>query len=116
MTGELLRLEQAESDFDRNLGWKGLAARADGGAELPLADGFNGLFVEAEAGALDHLNVGGAAIQSDDHHQHNYALILGFAGFVGILRVRAVDAAGHADTIDASAESAAAGAATFARA
>src|SRR5581483_401594 len=106
-------LEQAEGHFDRDQRWNGLAVGAHGGLAAPLANGFDGLFIKAEARALKHRNVGHTAIERNHTLQHNNALVLGFAGFVGILRIRRVEAGRHAHAVDAGAEQATARAAAF---
>src|SRR5215831_2795023 len=111
-----MRLEQAEGDFDGNLYWYDLAAWSGSRAKSPLTNCLDGLFVEAETGTFHHLNVRCAAIRCDDDHQHDNALIFCFAGFIGVLRIWAVDAAGHAHAVDARAERAATSASTFTRA
>src|SRR5207237_8260284 len=108
--------DQTGSKFNRYLTRNALPSRAIGGPELPWPDGFNCFFIQPQAGTLDHLDVGRAAVERNHNHQHNYALILRLARFVRVLRVRAVNAARHTYAINSSSKRAAAGSATLTRA
>ena len=73
-----------------SIGWSdrcGLAIRTYGRAEAPGAYSFDRFFVEAQAKALGHLNVGCVAVGSNDRDQHHRALIFCLHGFVGELRL-----------------------------
>ena len=56
-----LELKQTEGDLDANLFFDGLAV-LEGGTELPTADRFNRLFIEAVSHSFHHLNVTGRSI------------------------------------------------------
>ena len=69
-----------------------LAVGTERGTEAPGANRFDGLFIEAESQSLGNADVGGAAVGGDDGDQQHGALILGFYGFIGKLRLRAIQA------------------------
>src|SRR5579859_5383606 len=108
--------EEAEIDFNRRnrCYWRPIGT--DRWLEAPGTHGFDCLFVQSEACALHHLDVGRMAVWLYDHLQDHNALELGFACVFRILRLRAIHTARVTHSACSRTESAAAGAATGARA
>src|SRR5215471_6366565 len=65
-----------------------------GGLELPLLDGFDGLFIEAHAERANYGDVVRETVGSNDERKNTCALMLGFARSVGVTRLRAFDRSG----------------------
>src|SRR6266403_5216620 len=107
-------LVEMEGDFDLHAAIYRLAAGANGGAHLPILHLRYGLFFQAETGPFEDLRVEYAPIGGNRHVEQHGSLILGLASFVGVLRLRAVDADWGAHAVYAGAEHAAARAAAFA--
>src|SRR5258707_14378694 len=109
-----MALIKVEGDFDLHAAIYRLAAGANRGAHLPILHLRHGLFFQAEAGPFENLRVEYAPVGGNRHVEQHGSLILGLASFVGVLRLRAVDADWRADAVYAGAKHAAARAATFA--
>src|SRR5712692_1800312 len=107
-------LIEVERDFDLHAAIYGLPTGAHGRPHLPILHLREGFFFQAEAGTLDDDGVHYPPIGGDNDVEQHRSLILGFSSFVGILRLRAVDAHRRPDAVDASAEHSAARAAPFA--
>src|SRR2546429_3500699 len=107
------RLKQAENDFDVDAASHRFAVRSASGTHSPVLHCGDGLFLQAESRPLENARLDHAPVCGDDHVQQHAALIFGLARFVGIVRVRAVDATGLADAIHAGAEHSATGPAAF---
>ena len=79
--------------------------------ELPLADGFNGLLIQAHAQRSRYTHIPRMAIRTDNKPDHAYALILSLAGLFRIFRIGLVKnpwcGYAAADIKDATPESAA---------
>src|SRR5690348_3587703 len=110
-----MRLVEAEGDFDRYDRGHNFAVRAYRWFEFPAFDRFDGFFFQTETGPLHDGDVNGATIGGDSDLQYDRTLIFRFARLVRILWDGAVQANGHADTVDACAKCAATRATTFAR-
>src|SRR4029077_16478900 len=87
---------------------------AHGWPHLPIPHLREGLFFPAEARPLKNQRVDHASVGSNRNVKQNRPLVLGLTRFVGIFRLRAVDALRRTDAVDAGAESPAARPATFA--
>src|SRR6266700_2696223 len=105
---------EVEGDFDLHAAVDGLPARANRRPHLPVPHLREGFFFQAKPGALDDDRVDHAPIGCDRHVEQHRSLIFGLARFVGVFRLRAINALGRADTVYTSAEDAAAGTAAFA--
>ena len=75
-----------EANSDGRLHSDGLAV-FHAGLEAPLADRFDGLFVQAEAELARDLDVLRYAFFVDYDGEPNFALVLGLARFFGIFRL-----------------------------
>src|SRR5207302_1709555 len=82
---------------------------------LPLAYGFNGFLVQAHAQRAGDAHVARTAVGAHHQPQHADALVLGLAGFFGVLRIRLVQNAWRAHAAHSGLVDTAAGAAAFAR-
>src|SRR5207253_9323513 len=102
-------LEQAEDDFDVHAASHRPAVGSGRGAHAPVFHRGDGLFFQAQSRAFQHARIDHAPVGGDDYTEQHASLILGFAGLVGIIGVRAVDASGLPDAIHARAKFAAAG-------
>src|SRR5579863_7006100 len=109
-------LEQSERNFDGDDNGNGFAAGTIGGLEAPLLHGFDRFFFQAKSRALHDLNFRGAAVRSDHRLKNDSALVLCFAGLLGIFRVGAIDAGRIADAASPGMIGPAAGTAAGARA
>ena len=112
---EILGLVEAEGDFDRDDVATGLPRGADGRLELPALHGSMAFSSRPRPGPFTTEMLMALPSVVMVTCKHDRALILGFAGFVGILRSRAVQAHRNANAVHAGAKSAAASAAAFAR-
>src|SRR5262249_10800468 len=61
------------------------------GAELPLSQSFDSLFVEAESEAPDNSNDLDGTVLLDDSFQNDRALITRFTCFFGVLRLNLIN-------------------------
>ena len=55
------------------------------GAEAPLGDGFDGLFIESKAEGTDHVDVARVAICIDDYGEKHSSRVFSSSGLFGIL-------------------------------
>src|SRR5437899_4690060 len=106
-------LPQIEIDFDVEGNVHGHAI-AHAGPEAPLLEGLNGVLIEAKAETAHNAHDIDSAVLANDCFENNSALIAGFAGFFGILRLNALQDGRRSHT-PANAEHTAAYAAAFAR-
>src|SRR5580704_2551471 len=79
-----------ESNFDCLTNRGRPAVRASRRAKTPGTHGLDRFFIEAQAQAFDHVNVGSFAVWRDDGDQRDSSLIFGFYRLVRILRLRAI--------------------------
>ena len=79
-------LQEPEIHFDGSGHCDGLAVLGSG-FELPELDGFHGLLIQAQAEAAHHAHICRLATGIDLDVQHHGSLVLGLAGFFGVLRL-----------------------------
>src|SRR5438552_226877 len=84
------------------------------GPEAPLLEGLNGVLIEAKAETAHNAHDIDSAVLANDCFENNSALIAGFTGFFGILRLNALQDGRRSHT-PANAEHTAAYAAALAR-
>src|SRR5215470_15383011 len=109
------QLKQAENDFDVDAATHRLAVRPSSGTHSPVPYGRDGFLFQAQPGTLQHARIKHTPVRRDNHVQQHAALVLGFARFVRVIRIRAIDTSGLADAVDAGAKFAAARAAAGTR-
>src|SRR5579875_3567376 len=89
-TVQVLRSMQPEIDVDDHLHGDRMAL-IHGRTEFVLLHGFDGFLVKPHAGVAHHAHVLGIALLVNDELQRNSALEVGFAGFLGELRLSLMD-------------------------
>src|SRR5713226_3987993 len=107
-------LVEVERDFDLHAAIYRFPAGAHGRAHLPILHLREGFFFQAEAGPFKNQWIDHAPVGGNRHVEQHRSLILGLTSFIGVLRLRAVDALRRTDPVQAGAESSAARAAAFA--
>src|SRR5262249_43462115 len=90
MTADNCDLIQPEADFDIHQHWDGVSV-LHRGLEAPLADGFDGLFVQAQTERLNHAQPVRAALCVDDGGDGHSSLHSSLAGFIRVFRLRFVE-------------------------
>src|SRR5262249_20359920 len=91
-----LNLQQAEVHFDAGLHRDGFSV-LHAWPELPLAYGFDRLFIQTPTQAVQNPDVRGFAGGIDFHVQRNRTLILGLASFFGVFRLFLEEQRGSTD-------------------
>ncbi len=91
-------LDKAEDDFYGDPRGNGTTRGVMRRNESPRADRLHGAVIEAHADSLNDLDLGSAAVGAYQNAQRDFSLQLGFASFVGVLRIGAVGAARAGDS------------------
>src|SRR5271154_1941560 len=81
---------QVEIDFDRHLNLYRVTVFHPR-LEAPSLDRLKSLFIQSHAQGVHHPKIGGTAVGINHNHQSANTLILGFASFLGELRIGRVD-------------------------